>query len=308
MQKSIAIVLFSLLLTMALTFELYGDETNQRSIYVEHIQQIAETMEVFPIDLIAREGPLSCFRKGSFYPIIGFREELDSVAFEHFYDFCQLAFDAGQREIDECVDYLPHASAKEKALILTVFYIYAYPWEKQKIVKIDDDYHKDLSSRSWMSIQYPCDAFDLTIRKRNRRESEQLEILSQIVAKYTKSDEIAFQSVVLEKCKLEEDRNTKYAEIKEIVDSLKIKTEDSRLLSLPARKDVIDEIRRQHPNSDHKIISDLLYVTYWQDLFSVKSELIPSAGNTSDNPKTLGQIAQELQESWGAPQKIDDLE
>ena len=78
------------------------------------------------------EGPLSFFRKGEEYPIISIRDEMDYESFKLFYKFCQLAFNASLQDIDSCVDYLPQASAKEKSLILTTFYVYAYPWEKQK--------------------------------------------------------------------------------------------------------------------------------------------------------------------------------
>ena len=119
-------------LILVLSSTLKGDEFVTGPSYVEQIQQIAEEMEVFPIDLIAREGPLSFFRKGEEYPIISIRDEMDYESFKLFYKFCQLAFNASLQDIDSCVDYLPQASAKEKSLILTTFYVYAYPWEKQK--------------------------------------------------------------------------------------------------------------------------------------------------------------------------------
>ncbi len=131
MNKYIPVLL--VVLFVAATLAISGKQTTKIS-YVEQIQQFANTMEVFPVDLIARDGPISYFEKGSKYASIGFREELDKASFKRFYDFCQLAFNARQKDIDACVDYLPQASAKEKALILTVFYIYVYPWEKQKLI------------------------------------------------------------------------------------------------------------------------------------------------------------------------------
>ncbi|MBP5620652.1 MAG: hypothetical protein J6X44_01425, partial [Thermoguttaceae bacterium] len=64
------------------------------SLYVSQIQKLSDTMEVFPIDLIARDGPLSFFKKDQQNPSVSIREEIDSQSFKLFYDFCQHALDA----------------------------------------------------------------------------------------------------------------------------------------------------------------------------------------------------------------------
>ena len=109
-------------LTLMLSSTLKGDEFVTGPSYVEQIQQIAEEIEAFPIDLIAFDGPLSFFNKELQNPYVSIREEIDCQAFKLFYDFCQLALDATSEDIDACVDYLPQASTKEKALILTILY------------------------------------------------------------------------------------------------------------------------------------------------------------------------------------------
>ena len=122
-------------------------------------------MKIFPIDLIARDGPLSYFVKGSSYPKISIRQEMNREAFERFYNFCQLAFDATPRDIRACINYLPKASVKEKSLILTILYIYLYPWEKQKRITDIPEHLEALKTQSWLAIQYPTGAFDLKIRE-----------------------------------------------------------------------------------------------------------------------------------------------
>ena len=94
----ISLVVLFAVATLAILVSKSSKQTTKLS-YVEQIQQIAKKMEVFPVDLIARDGPISYFEKGSKYPIIGFREELDRGDFKRFYDFCQLAFSARQKDI-----------------------------------------------------------------------------------------------------------------------------------------------------------------------------------------------------------------
>ncbi len=267
-------------------------------------------MEVFPIDLIAREGPLSFFRKDIEKPVIGIREELDCESFKIFYDYCLLMFNASQEDINLCIDYLPQATAKEKALILTLFYVYAHPWEKYRpITKVDDSYFEALKTRSWMSLQFPCDAFGYSNRIINLRGKEENERLFRIIAQYTKKDDIAFKALESDKEKTRKERRDKWLEIQKLVDSLDIKTNDSLPLNLPARKIVVDEILRLYPDSASEIISDLLYISYSGDMIDLyESGLVSTEGNASEKPKTLGQIARQLLESWDPPQTIDDQE
>ena len=51
-------------LTLIASSALRGEEPVPESSYVEQLRQTAKELEVFPVDLIAREGPLSCFEKG----------------------------------------------------------------------------------------------------------------------------------------------------------------------------------------------------------------------------------------------------
>ena len=302
MNKYISSLLVMLIITLTLASltSISSKQTTKIS-YVEQIQQIAKKMEVFPVDLIARDGPISYFEKGSKYPIIGFREELDRGDFKRFYDFCQLAFNARQKDIDACVSYLPQASAKEKALILTVFYIYAYPWEKQKLIVKKEDKRNAIRFKSWASIQYPAGAFGPAAVKKNRRNPREIERLAQIIAQYAQSDEIAFPPVVSERGKAENDRNKIRTRLFTLVENLDIQDNSPYYFQkLYARKEVVDAIRR-HSDSASEIISDLLYFTYSGDMFEDFSSLSPSKGNASENPKNVGHIAQELLESWDPP-------
>ena len=308
------VIFIVLLLIFALKADVRGKESETNISFVELIQETAETMEVFPVDLIARDGPLSYFEKGRGISKISIREEIDAESFKNFYLFFQLALNATPEDINACVDYLPLASAKEKALILTTLYVYAYPWEEQKRVTEIDELIEALSTRSWASLQYPCDAFDLSVRRKYQRNTEETMRLAQVVARYTDDVEIAFQAVAIEKdgyqAKNVKEWRGKWSEVMELVGSLEITSDDPPspfLLNVLLRKIVIDGIRRKYPDSSQDLISDVLYAAYPSDTFDkYTSGLSPREGNTSKESKTVGQIAQELLDSWNPPLLLGD--
>ncbi len=277
--------------------------------YLEKIQKTAEKMEVFPIDFIARKGPFS--GKGTKIPII-VRRELNRETFQQFYEFCQLAFDATPEDIDACVEYLPNATAKEKALILTVFYIYVYPWEKYERFTTVAEYVDSFSGRSWLSLQVPTGAFDLTIREKFQfNHTEARKQLLPIMSRYLNNEEVAFSSYEMESLQEDsEEWNKNEREASAFLQTIKTKDgviddDFERYFHVLSRTDFLNKMSRQYPADQvSAVVSCYLYASYWKDLFIpcfafTKGE--PRIGNTSDVPKTLGQIALELLQSWNVP-------
>ncbi|MBQ9811806.1 MAG: hypothetical protein IJM54_00710 [Thermoguttaceae bacterium] len=304
-------------LTLITSSALKGEEPVPESSYVEQLRQTADKMEAFPVDLIAFEGPISFFNKELQNPSVSIREEIDSQSFKLFYDFCQLALDATSEDVDACVDYLPRATAKEKALILTVLYIYAYPWEELRMITDRRNQRRDEQGRfrSWFSLQFPCDVFDLSTRENNQRNENDSERLRSIVAQFQDDEDVAFPGIEIK-------RDNPYRPSRNVVDWIE-KREDvaasvslldagssAELLNLPSRKRLIDEIRQKRLDSCATFISDVLYVTYWEDLRNgvAYSYSNPTPMNTSEKPKTLGQISRQLLESWDPPQISDGSE
>ena len=307
------LVVFSLavVFTVILQSELKGDDSTPNVSYIGHVQKLAKDMEVFPVDLIAREGPLSNFRKGSPSPCICYRYELNIESFGTFYAFCQLGFDAEPEDIDACIDYLPQASTKEKSLILSVLYIYSYPWERQIRVTNVDEHIEATKTRSWLSIQYPTGAFNTSISEKNRlRRREASKRLQSIVSQYINDDEVAFQA-----CIIPPDERRAFMNELEAVELIKtLKTKDgtvnddfNEFFHILKRDNVLSVTQKKYPAENvAKAVSCYLYATYCWDLYGViRSSDGPCAGNASEKPKTLGQIARQLLESWDPPQTID---
>ncbi len=266
---------------------------------LERIQLAAETLEFFPVDLIARDGPLSFFEKNSPYPKISFRKELTPVAFERFYNFCQLALDATPQDVDAQIEYLPQASPTETALILTVFYVYAFPWEDQRLVASPSEHAAAIRTRSWLALQYPFGVFDGATREKFHPQNVDSERLLRIIAQYVENESSVFlRATPFEFEEIDappDDEDGR--EIRALVESLFPKRLDSLDLLL-ARKDVATEIRRRYPDAASTKIARLLYENLGTDMFPSASGLVPAAGNASVKTKTLGQIARQLLESW----------
>ncbi|MBR4751991.1 MAG: hypothetical protein IK077_09545 [Thermoguttaceae bacterium] len=301
------------LLTLITSSALKGEEPVPESSYVEQLRQTADKMEVFPIDFIARDGPLSYFNKENKPPCFYYRYEIDFRSFELFYNFCQLAFNATPEDINLCVDYIPQASTKEKALILTVFYIYSFPWEKQRLVD-REAWEEAAKSRSWLSLQYPAGVFDVSIREKyhSQRGDISPRLLS-IIAEYVNEDEIAFPSCDVEPRRMHRFKNK--SEAYEHIKSLKDKSgRDGEIdeyftgwTGITKRKNVLRKMSEKYPREIvHEVIACNLYASYCWDMYVEElSNAGPFACNGSENPKSLGQIAQELMESWDPPQMID---
>ncbi|MBP5622240.1 MAG: hypothetical protein J6X44_09520 [Thermoguttaceae bacterium] len=313
-MKKAMMILLAIFSVVTQQFTSRGDEHESKTLYVNQIQQIAKNLEVFPVDLIAREGPLSNFRKGSPSPCICYRYELNIESFGTFYAFCQLGFDAEPEDIDACIDYLPQASTKEKSLILSVLYIYSYPWERQIRVTNVDEHIEATKTRSWLSIQYPTGAFNTSISEKNRlRRREASKRLQSIVSQYINDDEVAFQA-----CIIPPDERRAFMNELEAVELIKtLKTKDgtvnddfNEFFHILKRDNVLSVTQKKYPAENvAKAVSCYLYATYCWDLYGViRSSDGPCAGNASEKPKTLGQIARQLLESWDPPQTIDDQE
>jgi len=129
-----------MLVLLNFTTHIFVSEKPEESPYLQKVRDLAEKMEVFPIDFITRNGPLANFeyKRGAHsyrvtvdsYHQFSCRAELTREPFRQFYEFCQLALDATPEDIDVCLDHFDKASPKEKALLMTIMYIYILPWEK----------------------------------------------------------------------------------------------------------------------------------------------------------------------------------
>jgi hypothetical protein len=277
-----------------------GEESEEQlSNYFDELRIIAEKMEVFPIDLIARKGLLTHCQVGSSYPEIAYRWELKRDAFRHFYDFCILALQAKERDIEFCIAHMDTLSPKEQSLVLTVIYIYILPWANEVPEKMGYGEQERLKTlRSWFALNY----HNINMYERIPCDNKKCLFYKKIIENYISDQHIAFQEISLSKEQIEKnnvERGRLRIEINDIVKkNPDMGTSTKYRLYITDRKEFFNLIRKKYPNDYHQMISDRLYTSYTNDMFPINSGLIPKSGNASTTPKTVGQIAQQLIDSW----------
>jgi hypothetical protein len=176
------------------------ESTEQSSVYLTKLKQIAGKMEVFPIDLIARQGPLTHCRVGSSYPEIAYRWELKRDAFRHFYDFCILALQAKERDIEFCIAHMDTLSPKEQALVLTAIYIYVFTWASEVPEKMRYGEQERLKKHlSWFALNY----HNINMYERIPCDDKKRLFYKKIIENYVSDQHIAFQAISLSKEQIE---------------------------------------------------------------------------------------------------------
>ncbi len=160
-----------------------------------------------------------------------------------------------------------------------------------------------MKTRSWLALQYPTGAFDLSIREKFRPQSaESAARLKEIVAQYARDESVAFPGY-----RIGENESRRLLLIAEAAQTLITKdgTPDDQLppcVKIYRRKNVLNAAREKYsPESASKAVALLLFVNVGWDTFRVgpaPSGIAPVGGNASERQKTVGQIARLLLESW----------
>ncbi len=278
-----------------------------QSNFLEKLRKVADDMTVFPVDLIARKGPLCFYPCGISYGIIEHREELSLCAWKRFYDFCYLALHASDEDIESCISNLPVEPPKVQALILTTIYIHAYPWSD---VMARKNWNVDVASRewSWLAINIVCFHFDF--KKRLEAGSEKRLKYKKIISQYISDDSVAFKSVDIANDYIDTGLvfSKYYQDYYWSGNRNGILKHDCTYIGTRMR--FCEQLKEQYPNDYHSMISDMLYVNLEKDLFFgfASRGVAPRFGNASSTPKTIGQIATQLSESWDPPPPLPDDE
>ncbi|MDO4570693.1 MAG: hypothetical protein Q4D38_09940 [Planctomycetia bacterium] len=270
-------------------------EEPQSHTFVQKVRSIAKQMNVFPVDFIARRGPLCFHTFGTDRPEICIRTELGIVDFRTFCEFCYLALHASEQDVDSCLEVLASETPKVQALMLTILYIHSYPWSDELLQKNDFCRERICMSWSWLAMNIGC--FDWDFEKRVPLENEKRTRYRSVISEYSSISEIAFEK-----------RNGGVKWDREKSKSLFYKQGISvtSVRTFPDRQAFCEKTWKENKTEALQIISDLLYIYYWGDTFQeFLSGTGPSYGNTSATPKTVGQIATQLLQSW-EPVELDE--
>jgi hypothetical protein len=318
-MKTIYVTFFVVGILSMIVKPTIGEEyvLEQSQTYLTALKQIADKMEVFPIDLISRQGQLSNFIDGESRSKIAIRLELTSENFRYFYDFCELALRATEEDIEVCIDKIKSASPKEQSLILTVIYVYSFPWSKEKPFVSSENqeelkkywdfrnsggediaFYVLLGCRSWLGMNYHN--FDT----KNRPTCDEVirSKYKKIVEKFIDDPQIAFSAITITPPKRER-RVHERINISELLPkSIRDKRKEFSYYdfeNISSRKEKLDLLKKNYPEEHQQIISDIFFLLYVNDTCNIRTPLgFPPNGNASATPKTVGQIAQQLIDSW----------
>ncbi|MDO4570695.1 MAG: hypothetical protein Q4D38_09950 [Planctomycetia bacterium] len=212
-----------------------------------------------------------------------------------------MALQATEEDVEQCVARLESAPAREQALLLTVVYVYAFPWPTDDLSK---ESHAIQRGRNdyWSPLAVNLPYFDTQNRKSYQGDRERFR---KIIERYTASDAVAFRAIL--------DRRRQWSALearKKFLDSWNFHQRGSFF----SHEDFA-RLKEQHPTEYPKWISFQLGSRIYDALsLSVVSGICKDYLNTSKTAKTVGQIATQLLESWepielnedGEPVELDE--
>lgn len=273
-------ICFSCLLQVIVVF--YTTPMLQSSLPQKKIFEFAWQMNVFPIDIIATEGPITRMNQGS----LGWlrREELTIEQYFVFYEFKHYIQHLCKEEFKEIVDYLEWATPKEKALIFAAIYIYEWT-------------HRDCNYDMLSAVIRDMLPRQNTDEQITGEEWEQWNLL---IHSYIKDRTVVFPAVEKEQnilaLEYQNERNKAY----KMLQDMKVLKEDDtivKVLSGVGFESRMDELRKRMQPSEYKRFDALMDYLYRQYKRMMKSSGSPAFGNSSAKPKTLGNIATQILES-----------
>ncbi len=263
--------------------------------FVQKLHSIAERMEVFPVDFIARKGPLEGGVR---------RSELHLEDFRIFCEFCYFVLHATEEDFEDCVNALPMVkSPKTQALILTALYIHTRTFSDEHTKKQDGKFTDSVSSWSW--LEKNAVHFNYDVKKQTVLKPAETQRYQSIIRAYSSSSETAFERVDGYKAKwLDERSNNRFLQREPKFSSNLVNDFESSHID---RVELCAKLWEKNDSDALLIISDLLFLCYSEDLhpdYRALGTFIPF-NNASATPKTVGQIATQLLESW-EPIKIEE--
>lgn len=264
------------------------------------IRALANRMDVFPVDLIARRGEFCYYPYGG-WTNIHLRTDLNYSQWKLFFSFCYLALHATDEDVEFCINALPNENPKVQALLLSVIYIHSYPWS-DALIKYNLDVCDYSNNWSWLGKNIMC--FQFNFKNSIRPDSECRQRYKSIISQYVSDDNIAFDKYELNHTQYQFPIRLPYTISN--LNNVVLKSIEYEYNYAQTRKSLCYSIKEQYPDNYLSMISDILYIYFEDDLF-IRFEgfgIGPRVGNASYKPKTVGQIASQLLESWAAPDPV----
>ena len=275
----------------------------------QKIRQIAEKLDVFPVDLIARKGP---FRASSSATTLNYRIDLSLDQFLLFFEFCDIALKAAPEDVSGCIERLQNdtPSPKEAALLLALLYISTKPrCEPLPATKYEENLSLLRMQVSWLDMMLLTNSFELTNNITGDVGRNTSDVVKAIIESFKDDQREAFSAFTFNSTTQRgwvEHWENYSKSIMDKIDRLGIDRSEGKFDSRVSH-DIIPEMYQQeyftkmaqlYPDRPMKTRAEFAYATFtWRRGGGLPSD-IKFTPNLSKTPKTIGQIAQQLLESW----------
>jgi hypothetical protein len=261
----------------------------------EAIQYFSEKIDIFPVDIWAecRSGPIGKsllsheWVVDPFYPTRSggpdnffhgkFRCEMTFEKYIPLYNFKETACRVSKRDLFDCVARINEATPKEKALILTVIFLFEKSHRKKKY----------FSKQEIVDIVLPRYVIPYQLKSREWR------YLINIIESYKNSQTIAFPAISVH-CK---DLEKLYEQsLQNYLDNDECKKWKMypHILDRYFTAEPILSLKERFPEDFPRFIILWEFFSTAMPSTIVRSGIGPVSGNSSADPKTLGDIATQL--------------
>ncbi len=270
---------------------------------MEMIKKYAKELEIFPIEMLAShpDGPIAKRCPKAFWKT---RYELTFQQYQVFFTFISFAVHVTEKDIDDMIACLDDASIKEKSLILTALFLYERLHRKPPK-------RYDLGTTFWPHHFW----------ENNKIPPKRWVYLSSIIRKYASDLNMAYPAVTTDEKQLkklwEKDRENSSARLKslgilldEAMYSPRLEqTESGPVFKITTIHDILSAYQNKLSPAEFQEAEALLeylclpppiaalsgsgnFNVSWRPLSGIAPEGVD--GNSSSQPKTLGEIATQL--------------
>jgi hypothetical protein len=164
----------------------------------------------------------------------------------------------------------------------------------------------------------PCGELSSTIPTENRKIADEITHFKykKIVERFIDNQQIAFLAIEVSPQIIQERNdsqllkriNNQLLNIKEWIPYIDKEMPFYDLANISSRKEKMELLKKNYPEEYKQLFSDIFFLEYLHDTYPSTAGSGHRSGNASATPKTLGQVAQQLLDSWEPLERISKKE
>ena len=307
-----------------------SNDTNmqQDKTFFDEIRDLATKMEVFPVDIYAQncDGPLGKLATVPKYEkrglhsrtYVDLRYELTFNRFLLMFDFKECVYHATIQDIDDCIHRIDEMTPKEKALLLTALYIFEYRHHRyslgdyfyEKTIKHYNNYIEKLHDRGKANMVKFIKDYYLEERSFGKiigyKPDDSMNIDNEtwsrwlaVLEKYKEFKTVAFPAIDTPFEELKKEWEINIEQCKQVLRDRwqldVVKLYDNETYRIAFSDQYFPRLESLAEKSPQEARLLFIYSEYFDVLYlSPQPAIIPYDRNSSEFPKTLGDIATQI--------------